>query len=187
MTEAGSAWLVWLALLVVLGLWMLGAYNRVTNLRAAILGAWAQVDTALAARGQALAELLALAERQLQGQAAEPDSLAQARAQLGRVADAADQARRRPTDAPAVAALASADAALQAFSLRLLALVADDAALGDDPPAQALLQALRDHQPRLDFARQMFNDAAQRYNDALQQFPTRLLMPVFRLAPAGQL
>ena len=40
--------LTWLALAAVLGLWVLGAYNRTTALRAAILAAWAQIEQALA-------------------------------------------------------------------------------------------------------------------------------------------
>ena len=40
---AATPW-PWLALLAVLVLWMLGAYNRLVALRAAILAAWTQAD-----------------------------------------------------------------------------------------------------------------------------------------------
>lgn len=184
MMEVDGNLLFWLGLLVVLGLWMLGAYNRVTALRSAILAAWQQVDSALMARSQALAELMRLAEHALQSEQATLHCVSLAQTQL---AEAVDQTRRRPADFDTVARLATADAALQAFSVRLLDLVAHDDALQADAPAQAALQALREAQPRLAFARQLFNDASQHYNLSLAQFPTRLLMPVFRLGPAGQL
>ncbi len=176
--------LPWLVLLVVIGLWMLGAHNRVTALRGAILAAWTGVDAALVARGQVLASLLQLAAEPLAGEPAAVEAVAAAQADLQ---SALDAARRRPAQLDAVAVLAKADAVLTGFSLRLLALVEHDRTLRDDPPAKAALQALREVQPRLAFARQTFNEAGRRYNAALQQFPTRLLVPVFRLGPAGQL
>ncbi len=182
MSDGPSFWL--LLLLLVLGLWMLGAYNRVTALRAAILTAWGQVDAALAARGRALAELLALADEPL---SAERTALEMVGNALTQLAAAIDAARRRPAHHEPVAALAKADAVLVAFSVRLLALVEHDSALRGHAAAQTTLAALRESQPQLAFARQTFNAAGQRYNEALQQFPTRLLVPVFRLEPAGQL
>ena len=40
---------------------------------------------------------------------------------------------------------------------------------------------------QLVFARQLFNTAALSYNQAVHQFPTSMLAPLFRFAPAGQL
>ena len=46
---------------------------------------------------------------------------------------------------------------------------------------------LEELEPRLGFARQLFNDAAQAYNDAARQFPTRLLTHLFGFGTAGRL
>ena len=42
-----------------------------------------------------------------------------------------------------------------------------------------LRAALAEGIPRLVYARQVFNDAADAYNSAVEEFPTRLLTPVF--------
>lgn len=179
-----GALLGWLGLLAVLGLWMLGARNRLTGLRAAILAAWGPVDVALQQRGQALRALLAEATGPLAGEHAALDAVAQAQAQ---VEAAAEALRRRPVAQPLAAELGKADAVLSAVSLRLLALVEHQAELRGVPAVQAALAQLQEAKPRLVYARQAFNEAGQRYNIALGEFPTRLLVPVFRLEPAGAL
>jgi len=42
-----------------------------------------------------------------------------------------------------------------------------------------LRQQLAELAPRLVYARQVFNDAADAYNVAVEEFPTKLLVPVF--------
>ena len=109
--------LAWAGLLVVLGLWTLGAHNRVTALRAAILAAWTQVEAVLQSRGQALAALLAAAAQPLAGEAAALEAVAAAQAQ---VQAATDLLRRTPVDQHAVAELSKADAVLAAVLVRLV-------------------------------------------------------------------
>lgn len=178
-----EAW-PWLAMLALLCLWMLGAYNRLVALRAAIHGAWAPIDAALAGRSAAVAALLAAVRAPL---ASEHAALAASGTAQDTLQSSWEVARARPVDAGAVAALAAADAALAAPLARLIALVEQQAALCADAEVGAQLRALRELEPRLAFARQGYNDAAERYDGALRQFPTRLLEPVFRFAPAGRL
>ena len=180
---SGSA-LYWLGLLAVLGLWMLGVYNRITALRATILVAWAQVELALSARAQALSALLAAVAEPLTSETAAVDAVAAAQVQ---VLAATDALRRRPVAQDTVADLSKADAVLAAVMVRLVALVEQQAALRADPAVQAPLAELRDLTPRLVFARQMFNDTGRAYNAATQQFPTRLLGSLFGFGQAGRL
>ena len=180
---SGSA-LYWLGLLVVLGLWMLGVYNRVTALRAAILVAWAQVELALSARAQALSALLAAVAEPLATETAAVEAVASAQTQ---VLAATDALRRRPVAQDTVADLSKADAVLAAVMVRLIALVEQQVALKADEGVMSPLAALRDLPPRLVFARQMFNDAGMAYNAATGQFPTRLLGSLFGFGLAGRL
>ena len=170
--------------LALLGLWMLGAHNRVTALRAAVLAAWAPVDQVLTGRGQALVALLAAAAEPLAGEAAALDAVAQAQAQ---VQAAQEQVRRRPVDRGSVADLSKADAVLAAVLVRLLALVDQQAPLRADEAVRQCLAQIKDAPDQLAFARQLFNQAGAAYNDATQQFPTRLLGSVFRFGEAGRL
>ena len=176
--------LPYLGALALLGLWMLGAHNRVTALRAVVLGGWAPVDQVLAQRGQALAALLAAAAEPLAGEAAALDAVAQAQAQ---VEAAQELVRRRPVDQATVAELSKADAVLAAVLVRLLSLVDQQATLRADEGVRQSLARLKDAPAQLAFARQLFNQAGAAYNSATQQFPTRLLGSVFKFGEAGKL
>jgi LemA protein len=178
---AGAGWAIWLAVLV---LWLLGAHNRITALKAAVLSAWVQVDAALQARGQALAALLQAAAGPLASEAAALGAVAGAQAQ---VQAAADQVRRSPAQADPVADLGKADAVLAAVLVRLLALVEQQPGLLADAGVADSLRVLRESPARVAFARQVFNEAGAAYNAATQQFPTRLLGSLLRFGRAGRL
>ncbi len=177
-------WIGWLFVLAVLGLWMLGAHNRITALRSAILAAWTQVDAVLQARAQALASLLTAAAAPLASESAALEAVSNAQAQ---VLVAADALRRTPVSHEAVADLGKADAVLAAVLVRLVALVEQQPALQADPQVTEPLRTLRELPPRLTFARQMFNEAGAAYNAATTQFPTRLLGSLMRFGQAGRL
>lgn len=174
----------WLGLPLVLGLWMLGAHNRVTALRGAVISAWTPVERALTLRGQALTDLLAAVAAPLASESAALDAVAQAQAQV-RVAT--DALRRKPVTPDAVADLSKADAVLAAVLVRLLSLVEQQSALQADPAVRMPMIALRELPPQLAFARQRFNEAGNAYNAAIGQFPTRLLGSVFQFGRAGKL
>ena len=174
----------WIGLGVVLGLWTLGAHNRVTALRAAILSAWAQVDAVLQARGQALAALLSAVAVPLDGEAAAVDAVLTSQAQ---VQAATEVLRRAPVEPDSVAELSKADAVLAAVLVRLVALIEQQTALLAEPAVAEPLQVLRESPARLVFARQVFNEAGATYNSATAQFPTRLLRSLLRFKQAGRL
>jgi LemA protein len=178
-----STWLV-LGLAAVLGFWMLGAYNRVMALRAPILVAWTQLEGILQARSQVVASLLTVVDQALASERAALDATSLAQTQL---MAAVDLVRPRPVRRETVAALAQAEVAMVSAMARLTALVEQQAMLRGEPAASASLQALRDLQPRLDFARQVFSEAAAAYNSAVRQFPTSLLRRVFDFDEAGTL
>ena len=48
-------------------------------------------------------------------------------------------------------------------------------------------QQLQELAPRLGYARQVFNDAAETYNSAVDEFPTRLLTQFFGFRPTARL
>ncbi len=179
-----GGWLFWFVLLGVLGLWTLGAHNRVTSLKAALVAAWVQVDAALQARSQALDELLPRLTEPLASEAAALDAVQQAQAQ---VLAAAAALAKVPLAADAAAELSKADAVLVAVLVRVQALVEQRPALLADAEVAAALRCLKDLPPRLLFARQLFNDAGVAYNLATTQFPTRLLGSLLRFGRAGRL
>ncbi|MED5621604.1 LemA family protein [Ideonella sp. BN130291] len=169
----------------VLVFWMVGAYNRLVALRNAIGGAWAQVEEQLQRRRQALEAMVGALRPVLQEEPTALDALVGA---LLQVQAAADAVRARPVSASLVTVLVTAEQVLGNALARLLALLEHHPQLRDEMPEVAQgLQALQDAEPRLAFARQLFNDAAQAYNDAARQFPTRLLTQLYGFGTAGRL
>jgi LemA protein len=178
-----DAWMWWAGLLAVLGLWVLGAYNRTTALRAAVLAGWTTLDAALQDRAQAVAALLQATAEPLAGEAAARDAVAQALAQAQAAADAV---RRAPATADPVADLGKADAVLAAVLVRLVALAEQQPALLAGAEVAGPLQVLKEAPGRLAFGRQVFNEAGAAYNAATTQFPTRLLASLLRFGRAGR-
>ena len=172
------------ALLVVLGFWMVGAHNRVVGLRAAIVDAWAQFDALLERRAQVLEALAqALWDLWPNGRGS-IDALRSAQQQLK---SAAQAVRGRPTRAVAAAGLATAEGALNATVARVLNQVESEPTLHANDAVATQMLALFEFGPLLMEQRQRFNAACAAYNDAIRQFPTNLLTPVFRFEAAGSL
>ena len=69
---------------------------------------------------------------------------------------------------------------------RLLALLEHQPDLRSEPAVAPLLAAWTEAQPRLAYARQRFNEAAEAHDTAIAQFPTTLLARGFRLAAVGR-
>lgn len=176
----------WLALVLaaVAVFWMLGAYNRLVVLRHAVGSAWHQVDAALTQRGEAVAPLVAALRDGLPGEGAALDALLSGQA---RVAAAADGMRPNPVRADAAEVLVQAESGMGSATARVLSLLDLQAGLLADPVVAAPAAVLREADPRLAFARQLFNDAVQTYNDAARQWPTRLLVRLYGFGTAGRL
>ena len=171
-----------LAALVTFG--MVGAYNRLVSLRQAIGKAWLLVREVLSIRGEAANALVLALREPLAHEHGALDALLAAEAQLRSAADALGG---RPVAGPLCAPLVAAEAVMASACARLLALLDLHADLGADPVVAPHAALLADTQPRLVFARQLFNDAAQAYDAAASQFPTRLLTRLFGFASAGRI
>lgn len=172
-----------LALLAVLGFWMLGAYNRLVRLRTATRSAFAPLASQLRQR-HAVALTLAEASRALIGTQGDPVHLAQTEqtAALARRASAAsDTVQSRPLQDGALQQLVRAEADLVA-ALDALTLELQDLTSGDGPhPAVSELLRQRDGlQEQIKFSQQVYQTAADEYNAALALFPTTLAAALFR-------
>jgi LemA protein len=182
-----SHWLVQLAVLAVLVFWVVGAYNRLMRLRNAVASAWAQVEPALARRGEAMQEVVDLVREPLAAEAGTLQALVDADVRTRQAAEAVRATRARAEE---VSQWVAAEAALASPAARLRALIELQPALlqepGPGPRLGPALAAWIDAEPRIGFARQTFNEAVQAYNQALHQWPTRLITTVFGFAAAGR-
>ena len=182
-----SHWLFQVVVLAVLLAWVVGAYNRMVRLRAAIISAWEQIVAALVKRSEAMAAVADAVREPLAGEAATLQALADADARQRGAADGVRQARARIAD---VSLWVGAEAGLASPASRLRALIELQPALMHEsdkgPQLAAALAAWREAEPRLQFARQGFNDAVDRYNKAIHQVPTRLIASPLGFRSAGR-
>ena len=172
-----------LAIAAILVFWMVGAYNRLTAQRSAIGQAWERIEEALHQRAGA-AEPLAMALAL--PLAAEHGALQAWAGAQAEAATAAANLAAKPVSERCAAAWAAAEAALAAASSRVFALLDQHADLAGDEAVAPWAAAWREGQGRLPFARQLFNDAVDTYNEAAAAFPTRLVVLLFGLHPAGR-
>jgi LemA protein len=166
----------------VLVFWVIGARNRLIELRNQIVPAWGRVQDALTMRGSGAA---ALADTLRAPMAAEAGAIDAWLAALGDTQKAAVAVGQRAVDEAAAQAWVAAEARLAASAARLLALLEQQRELLVTAEVAAPLAAWREGQAQLPFARQLFNQAAAAYNAALAQFPTRLVARALGLARAG--
>lgn len=169
-------WIYRMAGVALLLFWMVGAYNRLMRHRNALATAWGQIDELLTRRAAALEPLM----QQLQEpMAAEANTLAALQQALERQQLAARAVRSKPSAAAALQAWVVAEGELASPLARLSALVEQHPELAGSEAVKPLRDQLAELRPRLSYARQAFNDAAEAYNGAVEEFPTRLLMPLF--------
>ena len=103
---------VTLLLFVVLMFWVVGAYNRIIEMRNAIASAYAQVDAQLRRRHELLPQLVAALRPRFEGEQGTFDAVLAASEQAHVAANAA---RARPGAARAVASLSLAEQVLTAL------------------------------------------------------------------------
>ena len=182
-----SHWLFQLVLLAVLLAWVVGAYNRLVRLRTAIVSAWEQIVAALVKRSEAMAAVSDAVRTPLAAEAVTLQALADADLRQRTAADGVRQSRARIAD---VSLWVTAEAALASPASRLRALIELQPALihESDSGAQlaAALAGWGEAEPRILFARQGFNDAADLYNKAIHQVPTRLIASALGFRSAGR-
>lgn len=175
-------WLT-LALAALLTFWVVGAHHRLLALRTEVEAAWRRLADALALRDAAVEPLVALLRRPMAGEQGALDAFLAAAAQARQGAAALGS---RPLDATLARQWVAAEAALAGAASRLLALLEPQPELRADSEVAPLLAAWTGAQPKLAYARQRFNEAAEAHDAAIALFPTTLLARAFGMAPAGR-
>jgi LemA protein len=175
---------VTLAVLIVLGLWLLAAYNRLVRHRNEIGNAFAQIDVQLKRRYDLIPNLVDVARKYVQH---ERDTLEAVIAARNGARSARDAAAAKPTDGARIAALAGAESALAGMMGKLNVVVEAYPELKADATLRDLSEELGHTENRVAFARQAFNDAVLEYNNAAQQAPTNVVAGLFGFGTAAML
>lgn len=176
--------LLFLAVLVGIGLYFVGIFNGLVNLRNRFRNAYAQIDVQLQRRYELIPNLVETAKAYL---AHEKDTLTNVIAARNSAAAAAKAVAGAPENAAMVEKLGQAEGILGASLGRLLAVSESYPDLKANQTMQQLMEELASTENRVGFARQAFNDAVMDYNIKRESFPNFFVAGAFGFPQAAQL
>jgi LemA protein len=157
-------WIVILAVVGLIGLWMALAYNGMISGRNQIRNAWAQIDVQLRRRHDLIPNLVEVVK----------DSMAYDRETLEaviRARNAAVSASGSASAAGLTAGVAQAEEALGGAVGRLFAVMEAYPTLKSQENVASLMEELSSTENRIAFARQHYNDSVMAQNNRIQTFP----------------
>ena len=159
-----------LIVLVVVALWVMGAYNALISLKNQVINAWKQIDVQLKRRHDLIPNLVNTVKGAMDFE----------RSTL----DAVISARNKAVSAQGVPATAKAEGELTQALGRLFALTEAYPELKSSQNVLQLQEELTSTENKIGFARQLYNDVATQYNTKQMQFPTNLVAGLAKASPA---
>lgn len=173
--------LVLVLLVVALGGWGVGAYNRLVALRNRFQNAFSQIDVQLKRRYDLIPNLVEIAKGYIKHERETLEAVIAARNQASKAVQAASA---RPGDVAAMGALSGAEGALTAAMGRLFAVVEAYPDLKANQNMLQLSEELTSTENKVAFARQAYNDSVMGYNVARESFPSNVVAGMFGFQPA---
>jgi len=162
--------LVLLAVVVLVVLWIIGAYNGLIGLKNNVANAWKQIDVQLKRRHDLIPNLVNTVKGAMDF---ERNTL-----------EAVIAARNKAVNATGVAATAKAEGELTQALGRLFALTEAYPNLKATGNVSQLQEELTSTENKIGFARQLYNDVATEYNTRQATFPTMLVAGLAKATPA---
>ena len=162
-------WLL-LGIVVVLGFWAIGGYNRLVGLRNQTLNGWKQIDVQLKRRHDLIPNLVNTVKGAMDFE----------RGTL----EAVIAARNKAVSATGVAQVAKAEGELSQALGRFFALSENYPQLKATENVKQLQEELTSTENKIGFSRQLYNDVATQYNTRQAQFPTSLVAGLAKASPA---
>jgi LemA protein len=158
-------WLL-LVIAVVVGLWIVSAYNGLISLKNQTINAFKQIDVQLKRRHDLIPNLVNTVKGAMDFEKSTLEAVIQARNQAVRV---------NASGPDAVKEISQAENALSGALSRLLVTVERYPDLKATGNVAQLQEELTSTENKIGFARQLYNDTATQYNTKQQQFPTTLV------------
>jgi LemA protein len=181
MTAALIVLVVLVAILLILGLWIAGIYNRLVALRNRFKNAFAQIDVQLKRRYDLIPNLVEVAKGYLKHERETLENVTKAR----NIAYTASQAAAaNPADANAMKSLVSAEAGLTGALSRLMVVSEQYPDLKANQNMMQLTEELTSTENKIAFARQAYNDSVMTFNTTRETFPNVVFAGMFGFLPA---
>ncbi|MGZ6056084.1 MAG: LemA family protein [Isosphaeraceae bacterium] len=166
---------------VVVLLWLAGAYNNLVALRNRFKAAFSQIDVQLKRRHDLIPNLIETAKGYLSHEKGTMEAVTQAR---GAAVTAARAAASNPGNASAMVGLAAAETQLNGVLGRLFAVAEAYPDLKANQNMILLQQELAATENQIASARQIFNNTVMNYNTTRESFPNNLVANAMGFAPA---
>lgn len=171
--------LVLIVMATILGLWTLGAYNRLVRLRNSMRTAFAPLASQLRQR-HAVALTLAEMSRTRMTEPQDGSLIDAALTSASQAGRASDNVQQRPLRGDVLQQLAIAEEVLVAALDELGHALQDlTSGIGPDPVVSDLLRQRDALQEQIAFSRLVYNQSADEYNRAVALFPTTLVAGLF--------
>jgi LemA protein len=161
---------------VILGISMVGTYNRLVTVSQTVDAQWANVESAYQRRADLVPNLVATVQGAATFEKSTLEAVVNARASVGR---AQINAPTAPTDPAQLAQFEAAQAQLGAALQRLLVVVERYPELKANQNFRDLQAQLEGTENRINVERNRYNEAAQGYNTLRLRFPTNLFASMF--------
>ena len=176
--------LVLLAVVVVLVMWAIGAYNGLIGGRNAYQNAFAQIDVQLQRRYDLIPNLVETAKGYIKH---ERETLEAVIAARGAAMAGLKAANANPGDPAAMKALSGAEGQLTGALGRLFAVAEAYPDLKANQNMMQLSEELTSTENKVAFARQAYNDSVMGYNNRREMFPGSIIANSFGFQPAALL
>jgi len=173
--------LLLVAPLILVGLWVMSAYNGLVVLKNRFKNAFAQIDVQLKRRYDLIPNLVETAKGYLQHERGTLEAVIAAR---NSAAAAGTRAASNPGDPGAMQELAAAEGALGGMLTRFFALAEAYPDLKANTTMNQLMEELTSTENKVAFSRQAYNDAVMAYNTKRELFPTSIIAGMFSFGPA---
>src|SRR5438034_4850291 len=167
--------LILLVLVVVVALWMVGAYNGLISLKNQTLNAFKQIDVQLKRRYDLIPNLVNAVRGAMDFEKSTLEAVIQARNQAVKINAGGPENIKQ---------ISQAENQLSSALSRLLVTVERYPDLKATGNVAQLQEELTSTENRIAFARQLYNDTATLYNTKQQQFPTNLVAGVAKAQTA---
>jgi len=170
-----------LVVAIIVGVMIMGIYNKLVTLRNRYKNAYAQIDVQLKRRYDLIPNLVETAKGYMAHERGTLEAVTEAR----NIAYAASKAAAaNPGDAGAMKSLTAAESGLGGTLSRLMMVSEQYPDLKANQNMMQLTEELTSTENKISFARQAYNDSVMTYNTDREVFPSNLIAGMFNFTAA---
>lgn len=169
-----TIWIVVLAIIAIIGIWMVSSYNSLVNSEETVSNAWSKVETVYQRRADLIPNLVNTVKGYASHESSTLESVIAARSKATQIT--VDAENLTPEK---LAAYQNAQGELQAALGKLLALSESYPDLKANENFLSLQQQLEGTENRIATERMRFNEATKKFNTSVRKFPTNIIASIF--------